>query len=135
MEAPVVIYDLDMNKVAYLENAFDVGYEKVYNSLWKASFTLPLGDQKNKYCKPFWYAEVYDGKDKIGLFRIVPSSARHDASEKSITYELEHVLATLLDSVMFGYHEIGDIGTYKRGVRVYPFISEKGQLAARRCGI
>jgi len=119
MKAPVIIYDLNMNRVAYLENAFNVGYEKIYNSLWKASFTLPLDDPKNSYCKPFWYAEIYDGNDKIGLFRIVPSSARHNTSEKSITYELEHVLATLLDSVMFGYHEIGGLGTYTREVLEY----------------
>ena len=127
MKAPVIIYDLNMNRVAYLENAFNVGYEKIYNSLWKASFTLPLDDPKNSYCKPFWYAAIYDGNDKIGLFRIVPSSARHNTSEKSITYELEHVLATLLDSVMFGYHEIGGLGTYTREVLEYILSFQKKQ--------
>ena len=115
----VMIYDLNLRKVAYLENAFDVGYEKIYNSLWKGSFSLPMDDPKNAYCNPFWYAEIYDGKDKVGLFRIVPSTKRHDANNKSITYELEHVLDTLLDNVMFGYHEIGNRGTYTREVLEY----------------
>jgi phage minor structural protein len=127
MQAPVVIYDLNMNKVAYLENAFNVGYEKVYNALWKASFTLPLDDPKNSYCNPLWYAEVYDGRSKVGLFRIVPASSSHDARDKSVTYELEHVLATLLDSVMFGYHEIGNLGTYTREVLEYILSFQKKQ--------
>jgi len=46
MKAPVIIYDLNMNRVAYLENAFNVGYEKIYNSLWKASLLYRLTTPK-----------------------------------------------------------------------------------------
>lgn len=44
MSVPV-IYDKDMQRVAYLENAMTVGYDQPFNGLWTASFSLPLRRQ------------------------------------------------------------------------------------------
>lgn len=115
----VVIYDLNMKKVAYLENAFDIGYEQKYNNIWTASFSMPLDDVKNQYCNPFWFAEIRDEKESVGLFRIMPTTKTHDNNGLVVVYELEHVLATLLDNIMFGYHQIGGLGIYTRQVLEY----------------
>lgn len=40
-------------------------------------------------------------------------------SSNTITYNCEHVLATLMDSVLFKYHQIGNIGAYTTQVLRY----------------
>jgi phage minor structural protein len=62
---------------------------------------MPLGDEKNKHCEPFNFIEIPD----VGLFRIVPSLTVKNATNEEIEYRLEHVIATLLDDVLFGYHQ------------------------------
>jgi len=47
----------------------------------------------------------------IGLFRIVPSYTEKDESTAQIKYECEHVLSTLLDDVLFLYHDKLDAST------------------------
>ena len=103
------VYDRNMKKLAYLQNAYNIGYELTLNELWYATFTLPADDPKNIYCQPFNYVEIYDGRERIELFRIMPSRlTRNTAGD--IVYQCEHVLATLLDDVLFRYHQIGGIG-------------------------
>lgn len=119
MIAPVIVYDLSMKKVAYLENAFAVGYEERFNSLWQAHFSLPADDPKRQYCQPLHYVEIFDHRQRVDIFRIIPSTAQHDESGKTVTYRAEHVLATLLDDVMFKYHQIGGTGIYTTEVLQY----------------
>lgn len=103
------VYDRDMNKLAYLHNAYAIGYSLELNKLWNATFTLPADDSKNIYCQPFNYVEIFDGSERIELFRIMPSTLTRN-TKGDIVYKCEHVLATLLDDVMFKYHQIGNIG-------------------------
>ena len=112
------VYDRNMKKLAYLENAYDIGYELTLNELWYASFTLPADDIKNQYCQPFNYVEIYDGRERIELFRIMPSTLTRN-TKGDIVYQCEHVLATLLDDVLFKYHQIGNIGVYTTQVIRY----------------
>ncbi|TYO73047.1 phage tail spike protein [Rossellomorea marisflavi] len=93
--------------LAYLQNAFNIGYEKRLNELWTAKFSLPLNDSKNEYCTEFNYVEIVDDStdEYIGLFRIEPSLTRRSESAGVIEYRLQHVLATLLDDVLFRYHQ------------------------------
>jgi len=119
MTAPVRIYDQQLQLVAVLENAHKVGYETPLNNLWRASFSLPADDPKNTECKPLYYVEIFDGDERIDLFRIVPHAARRDSSGQTITYQCEHVLATLLDDVMFQFHTVGNLGVYTRDVLEY----------------
>lgn len=109
MENIIRVYDRNMKKLAYLENAYDIGYELTLNELWYASFTLPADDIKNQYCQSFNYVEIYDGRERIELFRIMPSTLTRN-TKGDIAYKCEHVLATLLDDVLFKYHQIGNIG-------------------------
>jgi phage minor structural protein len=103
------VYDGNMRKLAYLENAYNIGYSLKLNELWTAQFTLPATDKKNIYCQPFNYVEIFDGGERIELFRIMPSTLTRN-SEGNIVYQCEHVLATLMDDVLFQYHQIGNIG-------------------------
>lgn len=112
MENIIRVYDQSMKKLAYLQNAFNISYDLTLNELWFAKFTLPADDPKNVYCQPFNYVEIYDGKDRIELFRIMSSELTR-AEQGTIIYQCEHVLATLLDDVMYQYHQVGggSIGT------------------------
>lgn len=100
---------LDVNRraIAYLENAYDVSYEKEANSIWSASFSLPLNDKKVSKVKQLGYVEIVDvDGEYIGLFRVMPELTTVNADRSEVKFELKHVLSTLMDSVMFKYHEI-----------------------------
>ncbi|XID91030.1 phage tail spike protein [Paenibacillaceae bacterium WGS1546] len=115
----IKVYDQNMQLVAYLENAFTVSYETPFNSLWRASFSLPATDPKNEECRPLRYVELFDGDERLDLFRIIPSVARRSADGLTITYDCEHVLATLLDDVLFQFHTVGNLGYYTPAVLQY----------------
>lgn len=101
------ILDVNRQNVAYLENAYSVSYEKEVNKIATASFKLPLNDSKNEKIKHLQYVEIIDNDNEyIGLFRIMPTQTVVSESEQSVTYQCNHVLTTLMDSVIFKYHEI-----------------------------
>ncbi len=112
------VFDQSMKRLCFLDKAIRIGYKQVYNGLWTATFTLPADDPKNAYCKPFNYVEIYDDKRRIELFRILPSTLARGVNGY-ITYECEHVIATLIDNVLFKYHEIGNIGVFTTEVIQY----------------
>lgn len=99
----IKILNQNRQHVAYLENAFNIGYEKTFNQIWGASFSLPLNDPKNEECKALYYVEVYDNDEYIGFFRIIPKRTVKNESTETVTYQCEHVLATLLDKSIFKY--------------------------------
>lgn len=109
MENIIRVYDRNMKKLGYLQNAYNTGYELPLNELWYATFTMPADDIKNQYCQPFHFVEIFDGRERIELFRIMPSTLTRN-TKGDIVYQCEHVLATLLDDVLFKYHQIGNIG-------------------------
>lgn len=100
------VYDLERKKVAILENAYNVEEDKKINSLWTLSFQLPEDDKKIEYCNTFWYVRYDNGE----LYRIMPQT-RISKETGEYTFQCEHVLATLLDNVLFGTHVVGNIGT------------------------
>lgn len=105
------ILNQQLQPVAILENAYSIGYEKSFNELWKASFTLPLNDPKNEHCKSLYFVELIDNEEYIGLFRIIPESTVKSESTNEVKYQCEHVLATLLDDVLFLYHQNDNLTT------------------------
>ncbi len=112
-----IVYDLDFKKIAILEHATRIGYERPYNGLWTASFGLPADDPKNALCRVLRYVEIFDNT-LLGLFRILPITKIRQ-NETYVHYSLEHVFATLMDSTLFRYHEIGGTGTYTAEVLQY----------------
>lgn len=105
------VYTPDMAFIAVLENAFGVGYQKKLNSLWTATFSMPYDDPKTKLLKPYTIIEIFDDEERIDIFRILPESATIDESTKVINYECEHVLGTLIDDILFQYHEQINLST------------------------
>lgn len=107
----IKIYSQNMKELARLENAYDISYDLKLNELWTCKFKLPRDDKKTKYCENFNFVELFDGDDRVELFRILPNVLTREETPY-IEYECEHVLATLLDDVMFKYHQIGNVGIY-----------------------
>jgi phage minor structural protein len=101
----IEILDRQMNRIARLENAYDDGYEKRFNEVGSHWFTLPLDDPKNSLCNAFNFVKYTLDDEYIGLYRIVPKLTQKDASRNEIQYECQHVIGTLLDSVLFRYHQ------------------------------
>lgn len=113
----VKVYDQNMKLQAILGAANDVGYTLKHNDLSIASFSLPTCDPKNAYCAAHNFVEIEDGERDTGLYRIV-GMPRNDTDEWT-EYELEHVMATLVDDVLFGQHEVGGTGIYTADVIAY----------------
>ena len=112
------IFDRNMKRLAYLDNAISVGYTLEANSLWTATFTMPADDKKNQYCEPLNYVEIFDGDERIVLFRIIGEDLeRGDGATRF--YNCEHVLATLLNDVLFQYHQCGGTGIRTAAVLNY----------------
>ena len=107
------------NRLAFLENAYNIGYKLELNKLDSASFKLPADDPKNSFCTPYRWVDIWDGDEFIGLFRILPTAQTRSASDRSVSYTCESVLATLMDDVLFGWHEIGNVGVYTQEVLNY----------------
>lgn len=74
---------------------------------------MPLNDAKNAHCQPFNFVEITEDLtgEYIGLFRIVPSKTSKTSSTNEVNYECDHVLATLLDDVLFRYHQNDNLTT------------------------
>lgn len=110
-EEYVKAYSQEGKLLGVLENAGEVAYNLLHNDLWTASFTLPSGDPKNALCQAHNMVRVPDGVRDLGLYRIVGMPTSEETAKGGVkTYSLEHVMATLLDDVLFGYHEIGGPG-------------------------
>lgn len=118
MEYPRV-YDQNMQLLAVLENADKVGYVLKSNDLSTATLSLPTPDPKNEYMAAHNIVRIYDGDEEVGLFRIVGAPSSSSAIAGWTEYSLEHVIATLVDDVLFGYHEIGGVGILTRDVANY----------------
>ena len=112
------VFDRNMRRLAYLDNALAVGYALETNSLWSATFTLPADDKKNAYCAPLNFIEIFDGDERIDLFRIIGEDLeRSDGATRY--YNCEHVLATLISDVLFQYHQCGGSGVKTADVLNY----------------
>ncbi len=103
------VYDRNMKRLAFLQNAMHVKYELKINPLHTAGFSLPAEDPKNEYCKPMNFVEIFDGARRIELFRIIGEDLSRSTTAYTV-YECEFVLATLLNDVLFKYHQIGGLG-------------------------
>lgn len=115
----LIVKDRDMRELGVLNRATNAGVELKTNEISTATFTLPLNDPKNELCTHFNYVDFYGKSGRFyGTFRIMPRSKRISNRTKEVTYECEHVFATLLDDVMEGYHQYTNYTT----VEVLQFI-------------
>nr|WP_255437616.1 phage tail spike protein [Thalassobacillus sp. CUG 92003] len=93
--------------LAYLENAYAISVERRANEVWSASFSMPIDDEKTENCQHYNFVEIYgDATGRYyGLYRIMPTRTKRSDNGGSIEYECDHVLSTLLDTVMDGYYQ------------------------------
>ena len=107
----VKVYSQGGKLLGVLDNADEIAYTLPHNDLWTGSFSLPSGDPKNALCQAHSMVRIPDDTRDIGLYRIVGMPTGEETARGGVkTYSLEHVMATLLDDVLFGYHEIGGPG-------------------------
>lgn len=79
------------------------------NELRTAQFSLPMDDPKRQLCSHLNFVEIYGEPTQAtpagryyGLYRIMPTKTTKAVETNRVTYELEHVLSTLLDDVIDG---------------------------------
>ena len=114
------IFDKSRKRIAIAENASGVEEERKINSLWYLTFSLPYNDAKNEYCQPFNYVRYNGGE----LYRIMPVDA--EITETGLlTYQCEHVLATLIDNVLFEDCVVDNI--HSSGTPIYTSQVNKGE--------
>lgn len=101
------VYNRKKELLAYLENPYRVSYELIANGVSYLYFTLPLRDPKNEYCQAGNIIEVYDNNNFVDTFRI---SERKEylieGRDYEVEYVCEHVISTLVDTVLFGKTKI-----------------------------
>lgn len=101
----IQVFDINMNLVAILQNAYKIGYVKETNNIWTCSFSLPLNDPKRVEVTAKRFIELWDHDKRIGMFIVNPKKTIKNDSDMSITYNCEHVLSTLHSDVLFRYHQ------------------------------
>lgn len=106
------VSDLTRKKTAVLQNAFQIQETKKINDIYSVSFTLPADDPKNQYCQSHHFVRYGDSKQ---LYRIIGKTEK-DTETGLITYKCEHVIATLVDNVLFGAYTYGGTGTHTADV-------------------
>jgi phage minor structural protein len=97
MSETVTVYNRSREKVADLHQAYQVGVEQRLNEVGQASFLLPLDDPHVAYVQLLYYAEIYDGDQRVDLFRITRRSTVRTGSAMYYRYDCEHVLGMLRD--------------------------------------
>lgn len=106
------VYDKQLNELGILDNAYQVSYSRHVNEIASVSFSLPENDPKNDLCSHFNYIDVHGESGRYyGKYRIMPRRTFKDEQNEQITYECEHVFATLLNGVMFGYQQFSGLST------------------------
>lgn len=109
----VELLNPDRRLIQILDNASNINLNESLNNPGECSlsFQLPYNDPKLKDCQAFCYIRLVDetGAEKFDLYRIMPRSIEHHEGGLA-SIECEHVIATLADDILFGYHEIGGSG-------------------------
>ena len=49
----VNVYDMNLQKTAVLQNAYNITEEQELNKIYSLSFNIPSTDEKTAFCKPF----------------------------------------------------------------------------------
>lgn len=94
------IFDLNRKRVAVLNVAFDVTETEKLNGVSTMEFSLPAGDEKAALCKDRYFVR-YNGRE---MYRILDKKDANDKGAPVLTVECEHVIATLVDNILFQDH-------------------------------
>lgn len=101
------IYDKDMQLRHVLDCAAQLSYELKHNDLSVSGFALPMSYTRLLQLQAHEFVRFEDGGRDVGVYRIVSWEGGGKGAEGFEVYQCEHVIATLLDSVMDGDHLFG----------------------------
>lgn len=119
----LTVYNLNYEKDWVLKNAFDIVETQEINTVYQLEFSIPKNDQDMEHCQPYWYVRYGDDGQ---MYRFT-EQVKTNNNESTVTYHCEHVIATLVDDIMFqGPHFKGGIGHYT--TEVLNFILDKQTL-------
>lgn len=97
------VYDLARRKTAVLQNAFNITETKELNQIYTLDFSMPATDEKAQYIQPFHYVRF--GEDGE-LYRII-NVRKSEGNTDTLAVTCEHVIATLVDDLLFGVFQYG----------------------------
>ncbi len=109
MNGAPVILDRQLRPVAILDTASNICWEKKHNDLCTAEFSLAHEDPLNAECAAMAWVHMMDGSRDLGVYRIAGMPSGEEEAGGTMTYSLDHVLALLLDKVIFGKMELTDV--------------------------
>ena len=101
------LYDKDVRLRHVLDCASQLTYELKRNDLSALSFGLPAEIAREVQPGAHEYVRIEDGGRDVGMYRIVSWEGGAKGPDAYEVYQCEHVIATLLDSVLPGDHIIG----------------------------
>ncbi|MEG1779458.1 MAG: phage tail spike protein, partial [Oscillospiraceae bacterium] len=114
------VFDKERKKLAVLQNATNISEKITLNAIGVFSFSMPSDDDKNIYCKAFNMVSLNGGE----LYRII-KKGESESYKSMINYQCEHVLSNLLNTSLYGYHVVGNIGVYTADVINYLLSKQK----------
>ena len=97
------VYNLDRQKSAVLQNAFEITETQELNKIYTLDFKIPADDVKVQFLQPFHYVRYGETGQ---LYRIIKSELE-DNDPPILSVNCEHVIATLVDDLMFGAYQYG----------------------------
>jgi len=97
------VYDLNRQKSAVLQNAFEITETQELNKIYTLDFKIPADDQKVQFLQPFHYVRYGDTGQ---LYRIIKTELE-DSDTPILSVNCEHVITTLVDDLMFGVVNLG----------------------------
>lgn len=106
------VYDLNRQKSAVLQNAYNIQEEQQLNNIYTLKFNLPNTDEKLQYCQPYHYFRYGETGQ---LYRMI-RNPKENSDIGTDTISCEHVIATLCDNVMFGSYTYGGTDTHTADV-------------------
>lgn len=109
-------------KTAVLENAHNAVETEILNGVSELEFALPADDVKNQSCGPF---QLVRWQETGQLYRLLDGTEELTGQGHVVTYSAEHVIATLIDDVVFGTLQLDNLTTKQAIERVLSFQSTK----------
>ena len=97
------VYDLNRQKSAVLQNAFEITETQELNKIYTLDFKIPADDVKCQFLQPFHYCRYGDTGQ---LYRIIKTEL-DDSDTPILSASCEHVITTLVDDLMFGVVNLG----------------------------
>lgn len=97
-------YNRYIQKVAILQNAYDIEETQELNQIYHLNFSIPADDPKVEFLEPVCYLRWNDDGQ---LYRLKKRTLEYNENGEIYKIECEHVFASLVDNVMYGTHTYG----------------------------